>query len=1156
MIGFVNLHSHTGYSQLDAINRVKDLFKRAKELGQKAIAITDHGTMAGTWDAYKASKETGVKFIPGNEIYFVEDLSDEKSKRRHLVLLASNHQGFKNLLKITSIGFDNATSVMGRDFPRVDAAILKQYNEGIIATSACGGSVIANSIFNNDMDTAKYHAKILADIFPGRFYIELQPHALSKKDKKTGRLFDQRFLNNKLKELAEELGLPMVATCDTHYLTKKHEKYHDMILAISSKKSLDDLTRHRYATYTTCEKCTGIGYEANGAPCAYCAGSGIGSVIPCSEFYLKSEEEMISFFEKDYNRAFAETLIRNTKNIGDQCEEPSYMEPTIDRLPRFSWHLINQNSDADEFREWLSNKPKMQAILEENAYIRFQVWKTFSVYTKDFTEEKKKEYWDRLLKEIGILEARNFCSYMLIVADFINWAKSNDIDIGPGRGSAGGSLVAFFLGMHEVDSLRYGLYFERFQNRERAEPPDFDCDVSSSGRQRIADYIQNKYGKDYVAYISNINTMTPKVVLKDVARSMNLGGDASTAFKLANEITADIPDKITENDKTIEIRTMDQALKYSPKLSNFLLQYPDLLDYCNNIIGLPKAMSTHAGGICISDIPLADFVPLRTDKDGRVAVAYDKKTCEQVKLVKIDLLGLETLDTLRECYNQAKRIGIELPEPSRIPEGDEKAFRLIHSGLVKGVFQLEGSTIAPMCSLLKPNSIKDIAILSGLGRPGCSKEERTDFIDRRFKKKPITYQHPLLEQILDHTNGIKIFDDDLLKLAQKIAGWDLSKADSLRKLTKLKEKGAALAAQLEKDFISDCMRHSKISREEAEMLWEDVVAPFSKYAFTLAHAVAYSITSYRTAYYKAHAPSSFIAACLNSETQKGGESEDLEAIKKEAKSFGVEIAPCNVNLSAALYKAVDKKTIVMGFLAVDGVGEKAMEALQQNQPYNSFEDFLRKVPSCVNKTVIQSLAKAGAFDSFGISRKYAHDHFDKVREEVRKFVKRTMDDLFSTTIKDSDPLSGFRSSTDALKTEEWSVRDKLIHEKEVLGTYTSGSLDQLFPNFFIKGIYAQSFNKVKLLRDGAQVQLEGLCTGFREFAIKSGKNQGKKCGKITLESLSGETIEFTAWTEAWEKIQPKLSTAQMGLPIRALFSVSEFNGGKSLTLQKIEKIGA
>lgn len=823
MSKFVNLHGHTYGSVLDAIIRPAELFKRAKELGHKAIAITDHGNMSQIYPAYKESKKTGVKLIPGNEVYFVEDLDNPKSKRRHLVLLASNHEGYKNLCRITYEGFLNSVTVMGKEFPRITADILRKYNAGLFATSACGGSIIAAHLYEGDNDGADRHAQIFADIFGDRFFIELQPHALKRGN------FDQVHLNHMLKGVAERLGIRMVATCDSHYLTPEDEKFHDMVLAISDKKSLSDLTRHRYVSSIPCGSCAGSG-------CEECGGTGIGEIIPCPEFYLKKEEEIRGFFAKQYSPEFAEQLIENTSFIADSCEEPKYLEPSGERIPKYDMRMIASCKDHSEFVAWLDEKPARKSIPVDNAYLRFRVAKRYREYTKSFDRTKQKQYWERLESELEILEARGFCSYMLIVADAIQWAESEEIWTGIARGSAGSSLIAYFLGIHKLDPIPYGLLFERFQNKERAQCPDIDTDILSSGRDRLIKYISERWGPEYVAQITNVNRITPKVAIKDIAKSLEVGGTRQESFAIAEKITKEIPLKVTKPDgKIIEINTVALAKEYSPTLVDFFKQYPEVEAHAEKVVGLPRSWGVHAGGVIVSDVPLPEFVPLRRDSDGTVSVHYDKYVSEEVGLIKIDMLGLDTLDVLREAYAAAHKMGIGLPKPWDVPEDDQRVYKMISDGDVLGLFQLEGGTLAQLCKPMQPKNIEDISLINALGRPGVDKAKRKQFIERRHCRAAVEYAHPELEHISKGTLGISVYDEDLLKIANHIAGWSLSEADGLRKLTKLKEKGADLAAKLEKKFVDDAEKLGRVTRKDAQFIWDNVIADYAKYGFCLAH---------------------------------------------------------------------------------------------------------------------------------------------------------------------------------------------------------------------------------------------------------------------------------------------------------------------------------
>lgn len=1145
MSKFVNLHGHTYGSVLDAIIRPAELFKRAKELGHKAIAITDHGNMSQIYPAYKESKKTGVKLIPGNEIYFVEDLNNPKSKRRHLVLLAANQRGYKNLCRITYEGFLNSVTVMGKEFPRVTAETLRKYNDGLFATSACGGSIIAAHLYEGDGDGADRHAKIFKEIFGDRFYIELQPHSLKRGN------FDQIQLNNMLKSLAERLSIKMVATCDSHYLTPEDEKFHDMVLAISDKKSLSDLTRHRYVSSVPCSACSGEG-------CDECGATGIGEIIPCPEFYLKTEAEIRDFFTKQYSAEFAEQLIDNTSCIADQCEEPKYLEPNGERIPKFDMRMIVTCQDHDDFIKWLDEKPQRKDIPVDNAYLRFRVAKKYRDYTKSFDRAKQKQYWDRLELELSILEARGFCSYMLIVADAIQWAESQDIWTGVARGSAGSSLIAYFLGIHKLDPIPYGLIFERFQNKERAQCPDIDTDILSSGRDKLIKYMSERWGSDYVAQITNVNRITPKVAIKDIAKSLEVGGTRQQSFAIADKITKEIPLKVTKADgKIIEINTVALAKEYSPALVSFFQQYPEVEAHAEKVVGLPRSWGVHAGGVIVSDVPLPDFFPLRRDSDGTVSVHYDKYVSEEVGLIKIDMLGLDTLDVLREAHAAAHKMGIALPKPWEVPEDDQRVYKMISDGDVLGLFQLEGGTLAQLCKPMQPKNIEDISLINALGRPGVDKAKRKQFIERRHGRQEVEYAHPELEHISKATLGISVYDEDLLKIANHIAGWSLSEADGLRKLTKLKEKGADLAAKLEKKFVDDAEKLGRVTRKDAQFIWDNVIADYAKYGFCKAHSIAYSRMGYATAYYKHYARAAFLCAYLNQEISKKtpDTAAYIEQIKKEILSSGISIRACDINLSGDRYRAVSKKAIVTGLNAVNGVGDVAISHIFSGQPYNSLADFIYRSPSSVNRKILISLAKAGAFDGFGISRRWICETFmdEKRAKQLRTKINSIGDKAVESGI---EPKAIDWSSFDYLSSKddmgrEWSRKDILMAEKEVLGEFISGSAEEVFGGFFRNVQNPFTRAQLNALPNYHKIILEGIILGIDQMPVRNGKNAGKMQGKLKIESLKKEDFDVSVWADDWADVKDRL---QVGAPIILKCTVKEWNETKSLSLEEIVSI--
>lgn len=1184
MIGFVNLHQHTQYSTLDSINKVRPLFERAKALGQKALAITDHGNMGAFWEAYNASKATGVKYIPGNEIYFVpKDADRTKEKKTHLVLLAANHTGYKNLLKLTAIGFDKMVEVRfgagdkKKEFPVVDEDDLRKHAEGIYCTSACSGSILAHNLWKGNKDSAYKYAELLLDIFQERFFIEIQPHNLERVTKSNGAIQSQKWMNDQLIQLAYDLKIPMVTTCDSHYLKMEDEKYHDMMLAIADKTSLSDFNRHRYASQKRCEACVGIGYSQDGSKCEECLGHGFTEHILCPEFYLKSEDEILQWFEENYDRAFGEYLVKNASYIADQCQPPTYMEPTIERLPVFSWKYIEQDPSVAEFKEWLEKNPKLAAKREDIAfaYFKSQIGLLSKIDKGIVPADKKKEYISKLKYELDILESKNFCSYMLIVSDYINWAKANGIDVGPGRGSGVSSLVGYCLNIHEVDPVANNLLFERFVNKQKTAFPDYDVDFASEGRDKVVNYVETKYGGNrYVVHVSNFNRMTPKVILKDIARSLQIGGSASAAFQIANKITAEIPNKVKlPNGKEMEISTLEQAYEYSPKLSAFMTDYPEIEEYAKNLVGIIRAASTHAGGVIISDIPLDEYVPLRKDKTGAWAMHGDKNTAEAVKLVKMDFLGLKTLDILRNAYNMAKAAGIDIPEPQDIPDGDLETYKMLQDGDTLGVFQLEGDTIAPLVGAFKPKSIYDIAIINALGRPALSDEQREDYINRRFRRSKITYPHPLLEDILKHTCGIPLFDEDLLRIGQAIAGWDLSEADGLRKLTKLKEKGADLAAKLEKKFIEDAVNRNGLDSKEVKKLWEEVVVPYAKYAFNLAHAVAYSVLSYRTAYYKKHIPEYFLCAKLNlKEDSASADSDDsVLTIRDSIKTAGIKILPCDINYSTDKYFVKSKYEIVTGLVSVKGVGN--CDSLLSKRPFMSFGDlFIRGDP---NKTQITALSKVGAFDNLGLSRKFIVDNvdnFDKIVSQIKKDIKeankkksKSLDLFAPTTI---NPLQGldhedektiidlFDQRTKNLFVTsgkpEYTPKERILAEKEVFGQFISGGIEDIYPDFFNMHPLMELYKVKDLdnLPSGSVVNMEGVISNIKPITIKSGNNSGKKMAFATFEDLDGQKVDITIWNRTYEEIEKAQLTE---FAVIAKFKVSEYNGQNKVSIEVISK---
>lgn len=1127
MIGFSHLHFHTSASLMDGMTSIDAAFKRAKEFGQTAIAITEHGNCASIFDCRKASKKYGIKYIPGCEFYFVDDVNDDKAKRCHLILLAKNNSGYRNLLRLNYEGYAHCkyVAVANKVFPQIDWAMLEKYHAGLICLTACGSGILAREMFKineqNEWNEDACNINVvnsavrLRKIFGDDFYLEVQSHSLKKykTDRKTQETekdvngnsiiaVDQDYINRKLVVLSKELGLPLVATCDVHYLEKSDAKAHDMLLAINDKKPLSDPTRHRY------------GIE---------------------EFYMKPGEEVYNHFVRVFDKKIAQQVCQTTLEISNKCEDSAYIDSEATRFPKFD---VKQAHDYKQFLAWKILQKIDDTVPEDNSYLRYQCIVNFKSKYKHINNEDRAKYKQRIIDEIKVLEMHNFSSYMLIVADFIREARSRKIRIGPGRGSVGGFLVANLLNIHEVDPIKYGLLFERFHNKEKKSLPDIDTDIAPSGRDQVEEYIVNKYGREKVACVSNLSRMTPKVMIKDLARLLELGGGKREAFQIANSITDSVP---------FDAKTFDDAFNSSEDFRKFCAKYPDIEKYGRKLTGLERSYGIHAAGVVIGDIDLSTYVPLRYDRHGKVSVQYEKNRCEAVGLVKMDLLGLEHLDIIDETIKNVRSLGETCKEPEELaPFDDKEVWDMISDGQTTCVFQM--GLQRGLCRQIKPRNIEDLALVNALCRPSAVKS-RVSYVARRDGKEKTTYIHECLRPALEDTLGICVYEEQLIKLANCVAGWDRNKADGLRKLTKLKEKGKDLAAKLQKEFVDDAVRFSSISREIAFRIWDDIIDPFSKYGFNKAHAVFYSLNGYYTAYYKYHYPAAFMAAVLKSEVSKASSNKDaINLFKKEAARMGIKIATPDINTSGSFFTIADRKLIRMGLVAAKGVGAKAVDDIiraRQEHAFMSFPDFLYRTSSnVVRKNVIQALAKAGGFDSLKITRKSAHDLYAAIRAKTNNHAEKN-----AVSGKDAWTLmNDLKLDIKGLE-EEWSKKEILQGELETLGEYISGGIKDMYDGFFIGNGVA--FSRIKKMVDKTPVRIEALVESITQSKTKTGKSKGGIYVRCNLLDIHKDSIQMTIWANLWKKIK---DINIEGRPIRATCRVNVWNGSNTLVLDNIEKV--
>jgi DNA polymerase-3 subunit alpha len=795
MRNYVSLHNHTTGSIGDSLITPKELIETTKSLGQTAVAVTDHGSLSAIWDLYKLSTKANVKLIAGCECYFVNDNSDnDDTTLYHLVLLAKNAIGYKNLLTINKRGFDKFTLAFKRATPRIDWNILEEFSEGIICTSACGNSIIGQYIMADQLQEAKTAAQKFKNIFKDDFVLELQPHNLQHRASSYTGPVNQQKINIALKKIAQDLDIRCIVATDAHYTKQEHHRAHDVYLCDSSGQPITSGNRLRYDKH---------------------------------EFYIKDSDTIYEYFSrhmKMWGEDFVESLFTNTIYYADKCESPDWIDPAVstgekNQLPEFPY---KDEPDLAQFENWKSSGKLVNPNIDEDAQFyryRSEIGLEQKISEGKIPEEDREECYSAMLEEFDVLEYRKFSSYMLITAGFLKWGRENGIIIGPGRGSVGGSLTAYVNGIHQAYPKKYGLIFARFLNKYKDAFPDCDNDIAPSGRDKLYSYLCDKYGHENVCHVSNINTITPKVYARDISRVFEFGGEGrSAAVEIGNNIADSLPS---------EIHSIKQALEEAPLFAEYAKQYPELIEYAN-LCGMPRAWSTHAGGIIISKKPLTGLVPLRRDPTGALVLEADKITAEEQGLIKIDLLGLETLDIISDTYKLIEDQGKAYEKDLKEKFNDPEVYDLISKGNTFGVFQLE-STAVHVCKKIKPKNLEDISLISALVRP-AAKDIIPDLLKVRNGEEEMTLIHPSLERAFGGTYGFGLFEESLMYLALDIGGWNLHSADKLRKLTKEKGKHPELVAQWRAEFINDSVKNN-IEEEIAIKIWDETINGFQGYGF-------------------------------------------------------------------------------------------------------------------------------------------------------------------------------------------------------------------------------------------------------------------------------------------------------------------------------------
>lgn len=1088
MTNFVSLHNQTSYSLLDSLIQPNQLFNRAKEMGMSAVAITDHGSIGAAWDALKASKETGVKLIIGCEFYFVDNASEIKGKFRHIILLAKNAIGYKNLLTLNKKGFDQGSFIGKRVYSLIDWKLLKQYSEGLICLTACGNGIINQLLMSRKFDEAEKTLEKLKGIFKDNLALEVQPNNMKRSANAFNDEIDQQFLNKRNIEWGKKFNIKVVPACNAHYLLKEDASTHDILLSIGSHQPIYSNFRLKY---------------------------------PAPEFYLKSGDEVKSFFARNYGEEYAQELCDNTIHFSDMCEFPDWIDPKFSNpsgkeLPIFP---VKDEPNYQEFCMWKDNlnSPELAKLEEDKLYLRYCCEKNFESRIKNLDDEKRKIYMQRLHEEFDVIEHHGFSSYMLIVADYINWARQNNIAVGEGRGSVGGSLIAYLINIHQADPIVYNLIFARFHNKEKSSFPDIDTDFAPSGRPLVQDYLRKKYGDDHVAHVSNVNTITPKVYVRDIARACELGGSRDSAVKIGNDVADCIP---------VEIHSIDDALAKIPLFGEYCKKYPEFEKY-KEICGKYRAWSTHAGGIIISARPLTGLIPLRRDKDGSLAIEYDKDKAEENGLIKMDTLGLSTLDIIGETYEIIKSQGKTVPLNIDFDIYDQETYDLISKGDTSCVFQLGTSSgTVDLCRRIKPVNINDLANINALARPSA-RDMRNNFIATRDGKKKVSLLHPKLSRAFDNTYGFGLYEECLMYLAQDIAGWSLHSADRLRKLTKEKGKNPKKAQQWRSEFITDAVKQG-VNEEIAKRIWDEVIENFQGYGFNAAHAVLYSMVGFKTAYLKAHFPIEFLLANLKAEVKSNSPDAkaNIDRIKKEIRKNKIKILPPNINSSQLTYTIIGDNKLLTGLDAIKFVGDDAIKDIINKRPFKNFFDFMSRIDSkSVRANSIQALISAGALDSFNLPRKLMFLYCSDYRKKLQVWMKKhdpSKEEFIYPWPKETD----------------WSLAELYALEMFYIGEGFVCKPTDAYGKFF-KDNHKTIYDIKKVKEKSKIYPIKAILKDFFEFKVKkeTSKYYGQPMVKATIEDDLGYQCSCTIFPDRWKTVQERIklinskATFDVGLAI-------------------------
>ncbi len=1040
MADFVHLHNHSEYSLLDGLSKINEMVAQAKALGMKALAITDHGNLYGAIKFYRACKEAGIKPIIGCEIYMSRRTRHDKeagldSDSNHLILLAKNATGYKNLMRIISI-----SNLEGYYYkPRSDIELLKQHSEGLICLSACVNGYVSEPLLENQVETAEKRAQALSEIFgKDNFYLEIQKHLNVKK---------QDELNERLIALSRKLGIPLIATNDNHYVKNGDAEAQEVLLCIQTQSTLNTPNRKL-------------------------------SMIDSPDFYMKSPEEMTGLFIQ------TPEAIENSIKIADMCD----LEISLGKWIMPVFDVPDKTSSGDYLKKLVHQGLK----------------KRYGTVTEEIS--KRADY------ELSIIIGKKYETYFLIVADFVNWAKSQGISVGPGRGSAAGSVVSFALGITDIDPFFFNLPFERFLNPDRPSAPDIDLDFADTRRDEVIEYVTKKYGRDKVAQIITFGTMEARGSVRDTGRAMGM------PYSGPDRISKMIPPGWQGHAMTI-----DTALEQSPELKMAYSTEQDtkkLLNLAKRVEGVARHASVHAAGVVIADKPLTEYTPLQKETNGdKVITQYDMYTVGEdgVGLLKMDFLGLRNLTIIEEALNFIKaNKGIDF-DLSTVPLDDKKTYDLLSDAETTGIFQLESAGMRRYIKDLKPTSIFDLMAMVALYRPGPM-ANIPEFIERKRDSSKIKLPDKRLAEALKQSYGMLVYQDDVLLTTIAIAGYTWLDADKFRKAM-----GKKIPAEMKKQkeqFIKGSVANG-LSEKKAESIF-NLIAPFAGYGFNKAHAACYATIAYRTGYLKANYPVEFMTALLTAEsrgTTGPAKNEKIAQAIAECKRLNLTVLPPNINKSGRDFTIEEKTMTRFGLSAIKNVGEAAISNILENREkgeFKSFEDFCKRVNlSTINKKTIESLIKAGAMDIFG-NRAQLLSNYSDIIENVNRVKKNKLEG--QSSLFGEEPEEEVKPSNQNV--QDFSPNEKLAFEKEFLGFYLT-SHPQMANLIAVKSLTSHDIGQLEEVVEGKFVTVGGIIETTRKIFTKK---TGAEMAFITISDEKGVTIEVVVFPKIYDRHKSLIAT--------------------------------